>query len=311
MDVWGTFVNAGGWSNNGVSFCIGFLTPAFALAGVECVVHMAEEAHNAQRNIPRAMMWCVLINGLAGFAYILTILYSIVDADAVLSTPTGFPIIAVYQQATGSSKAATAMLIGVLAVFTFALFGCAASVSRLTSAFARDHGLPFSRYLSHITPRNTCPTRAVILTGVITCLLSLINIGSTAAFNAFGSLSTIGFYFSYGIPIALFAVRRFNKTNPIDFGPWSMGRIGLGVNILAVLFCTFLVIFVPFPSYLPVTAQNMNYAAPIFLGAILLALINYVVRGHRQYVGPIKEVVVHSAASSDVDRQSVMADEKL
>ena len=31
--VWKTFVNGGGWPNDGVSFCIGFLTPAFALAG--------------------------------------------------------------------------------------------------------------------------------------------------------------------------------------------------------------------------------------------------------------------------------------
>ena len=32
-DVWGTFINAGGWPNDGVSFCLGFVTPAFALAG--------------------------------------------------------------------------------------------------------------------------------------------------------------------------------------------------------------------------------------------------------------------------------------
>jgi choline transport protein len=33
-DVWGTFINAGGWPNDGVSFCLGFVTPAFALAGM-------------------------------------------------------------------------------------------------------------------------------------------------------------------------------------------------------------------------------------------------------------------------------------
>ena len=306
-DVWGTFINAGGWGNDGVSFCIGFLTPAFALAGVECIVHMAEEAHNAQTNIPRAMIWCVMINGLAGFAYILTILYSIVDTTAVLNTPTGFPIIAVFQQATGSSQAATAMLVGVLSVFTFALFGSSASVSRLTWAFARDNGLPFSNYLAHITPHNACPTRAVVLTGIITALLSLINIGSTAAFNAFLSLATIGFYFSYGIPIFLFAMRRFSRDNPVEFGPWSMGRVGLTINILAVLFCTFLVLFVPFPSVLPVTAQNMNYAAPIFLGVIFLALVDYAVRGHRKYVGPIKEVDI--VKQSENDKHSDILDE--
>jgi amino acid transporter len=55
-DVWGTFINQGGWSSDGVSFCLGFLTPAFALAGVDAVVHMSEETHNAPVNIPRAMI---------------------------------------------------------------------------------------------------------------------------------------------------------------------------------------------------------------------------------------------------------------
>jgi choline transport protein len=139
-DVWQTFINAGGWPNNGVSFCIGFLTPAFALAGVDSVVHMSEEAHHASVNIPRAMIWSVVINGIAGFAYILTVLYAITDINEVLTigNNTGFPIIGVFQQATGNPRAATAMLCAVAIIFSMALFGAQASTSRLTWAFARD-----------------------------------------------------------------------------------------------------------------------------------------------------------------------------
>jgi choline transport protein len=144
-DVWDTFVNAGGWSNDGVSFCIGFLTPAFALAGVDAVVHMSEESHHASVNIPRVMIWSVVINGIAGFAYILTILYAITDIDEVLTigTNTGYPIIGVFQQATHNPHAATAMLCAVILVFTMALFGAQASTSRLTWAFARDQYVIF------------------------------------------------------------------------------------------------------------------------------------------------------------------------
>jgi choline transport protein len=145
-DVWQTFVNAGGWPSDGVSFCIGFLTPAFALAGVDAVVHMSEEAHNAPVNIPRAMIWSVVINGLAAFAYILTILYAITDINQVLTigNNTGYPIIGVFQQATNNQHAATAMLCAVITIFTMALFGVQASVGRLTWAFARDqYVMPF------------------------------------------------------------------------------------------------------------------------------------------------------------------------
>ncbi|KIW68325.1 hypothetical protein PV04_04278 [Phialophora macrospora] len=309
-DVWGTFINASGWGSDGVSFCIGFLTPAFALAGVDAVVHMSEEAHNAPLNIPRAMIWSVVVNGCAGFAYIIAVLYAITDADTVLSTPTGLPIIAVFLQATDNQKAATAMITAVIIVFSMNLFGCTASVSRLLWAFARDHGLPFSKIFARISSRNKCPTNAVILLFVCVTLLSLINIGSTTAFNALISLTTLGFYFSYAIPTVMFAIRRYNVSNPIVFGPWTMGKFGLAVNILAVAFCIFLIIFLPFPPFLPVTGENMNYASPVFGAVMILATLNYVLRARKKFTGPIKEVSSETS-SEEVPHESVMPEKQM
>ncbi|KIX09250.1 uncharacterized protein Z518_00329 [Rhinocladiella mackenziei CBS 650.93] len=308
-DVWGQFINAGGWDSDGVSFCIGFLTPAFALAGVDAVVHMSEEAYDAPRNVPRAMIGSVIINGLAGFVYIVVILYAITDTDAVFETPTGYPIIAVFLQATNNQKAASAMISGVIMVFSMNLFGCMASVSRLIWAFSRDHGLPFSGFFSHITPWNKCPTNAVISIFVSVSLLSLINIGSTTAFNALISLTTLGFYFSYAIPTTMFIIRRFDSSNPINFGPWTMGKFGLYVNILSLAFCTFLIIFLPFPPMLPVTSQNMNYASPVFIGVMLIAAVNYFIRARKRFYGPIKEVNSETS-SEEVPHESVTAEKQ-
>lgn len=99
---------------------------------------MAEETKNAAVNVPRAMILSVAINGFAGFAFILTVLYSISDINAVLANGTGYPIIEVFYQATGSVSAATAMLCAVLIVFSMASVAILASASRLTWAFARD-----------------------------------------------------------------------------------------------------------------------------------------------------------------------------
>ena len=303
--VWGTLINAGGWPSDGVSFCLGFVTPAFALAGVDAVVHMSEETYNAPMNIPRAMIYSVIINGLAGFAYIVTILYCITDLDAVFLSPTGFPIIAVFQQAVNNNnRAVTAMMCAIILVFCMALMGCVTSISRLVWAFARDNGMPFSGFLSHITPWNKCPTNSVIFIVICVSLLSLINIGSSTAFNALISLTTLGFYFSYAIPILMFAIRRFSASNPIVFGPWKLGKLGLVVNIIAITFCIFLIIFLPFPAVLPVTGTNMNYASPVFIFVMLCAAVNYVVRARHRFVGPIKEV--ESEASSEVRQEGVM-----
>lgn len=153
--VWKTFVNGGGWPNDGVSFCIGFLTPAFALAGTvplpsydqtslanlegcESIVHMSEETTRANVNIPRAMISSIIINGICAFAFIVTVLYSISDVSAVMATKTGYPIIEVFFQATGNTHAATAMTCAVIIMFVLVMVAASASTSRLTWAFARD-----------------------------------------------------------------------------------------------------------------------------------------------------------------------------
>jgi choline transport protein len=289
--VWANFINAGGWPNDGVSFCLGFITPAFALAGVDGIVHMSEETHNAPKNIPRAMIYSVIINGLAGFAYSITILYCITDVNAIFETPTGFPIIVVFLQGTtNNTRAVTAMMIAIILIFAMAPFGLIASVSRLIWAFARDQGLPFSSFFSHITPWNKCPVNAVLAVFVSVSLLSLINIASSTAFNGLVSLASLGFYFSYAIPILMFTIRRVDSANPINFGPWTMGKIGLIVNTLAIAFCVFLIVILPFPAVLPVTSTNMNYASPLFIAVMLFALVNYSLRTRKRFVGPIKEV---------------------
>lgn len=106
----------------------------------------------------------------------------------------------------------------------------------------------------------------------------------------------------------MFFIRRFSTARPIEFGPWTLGKLGIAVNMLAMAFCLFLVIFLPFPTILPVTAQNMNYASVVFVGVILFSLIDWIVRGRKRYTGPIREV--RSETSSDVIQQTDM-DEKI
>jgi choline transport protein len=86
---------------------------------------------------------------------------------------------------------------------------------------------------------------------VLVVLLSLINIGSTVAFNALISLTTLGLYSSYAIAIIVFVVRRFNKETPIEFGPWTMGKFGLIANVLGLAFSIFIITILPFPVSFP------------------------------------------------------------
>ena len=132
------------------------------------------------------------------------------------------------------------------------------------------------------------PIRTIVLTTLVCCLLGLVNIGSSTAFNALCSLPLLGHYVSYIIPIILLVIRRFG-TKEIPFGPCTLGRYGLFVNLVAVGYALVLIVFMVFPPYLPVTALNMNYSSVIFGGVMLVSVVMWFLGGAKRYSGPIRE----------------------
>lgn len=85
------------------------------------------------------------------WAFIICLLYSVGNVDAVTNTPTGLPIIEVYYQATNSVAVTNVFVVAIAIVIFVSLFNVFASTSRLTWAFARDHGLPFSHLFSKVS----------------------------------------------------------------------------------------------------------------------------------------------------------------
>ena len=134
------------------------------------------------------------------------------------------------------------------------------------------------------------PVRVIILITLTASLLGLVNIASSTAFNALTSLALIGHYTSYLLPITLLVFRRFGKKE-IPWGPWKLGRLGLPINLVSMAYCTVLIVFMVFPPYQPVSAENMNYASVIFGAAILASTILWFVYGRKKYCGPVREVL--------------------
>jgi amino acid transporter len=101
------------------------------------------------------MITAVTLNSAMQFAFMVCLMFTIGDIDQVASSPTGLPIIEVYYQATGSKHGTNILVVMMAIVLFISLFNIFASVSRLTWAFARDNGLPFSNWFSYVrtTPK--------------------------------------------------------------------------------------------------------------------------------------------------------------
>ena len=68
--------------------------------------------------------------------------------EDVIATP--LPILWVIYNITGSSAAANVLVSILVIIIGFALFNIFASVSRLIWVFARDNGLPFSKFFAYV-----------------------------------------------------------------------------------------------------------------------------------------------------------------
>ncbi|KAF2467217.1 amino acid transporter [Lindgomyces ingoldianus] len=276
-----------GWTNPAVAWGIGLLTVTYPLTGFDGVLHMSDEVKKARIRVPRSMIMSVVMNGLMQFAYMLTVLFTIGDIDKVASDP--LPIIQVYYQATGS-KGATNLFVIMLAVIIFvSFFNVFASVSRLLWAFSRDNGLPFSKVFARVHPTLKMPLNALILIGVCLCLLAIINIGSSTAFNAFISLPAMALYISYFFPIFFLCWRRMSRNHPtpIPYGPFKLGKFGIPINLGAMAYIIFIVIWMPFPTFLPVDGINMNYAGPLVGAVIVGALLDWIISGRKRFQVPV------------------------
>ena len=248
---------------------------------------MAEEVQNASVIVPWCMVTTIFINGALGLAICIAFSFTIGDVQAALASTTGYDFIEVFYNATDSLAGSSVMTSILIALVTCASFGFLATASRQTWAFARDRGLPFSDYLSYVGT-SALPLRSVGFCAITTGLICLINIGSSVAFNAIVSITIAGLFISYMLPIILLIIKRL-KHEPVRMGPWTLGRAGLPINIIAVCFLTISVFFSFWPPVTPFTPSTMNWSCVVFGGVVIAGLIWYAVYGRKAYNGPIIE----------------------
>ncbi|RAR14138.1 amino acid transporter [Stemphylium lycopersici] len=273
-----------GWDNKGVSWGLGLLSMTFSVTGADSVLHMCDEVKKVRTRVPRSIIITCVANSVMLIVFATILLFYMGPLNDIVSTP--LPILWVIYNITGSAVAANILTALLAVIFFFALFNMFASVSRLVWVFARDNGLPFSRFFSYVHPTLKLPVNALLLVGTIVTCLSLIYIASATAFNALISLQALALHISYFFPL-LFMLLRKIRGPPPPYGPFKLGTIGLPINIFALCYLVFVVIWMPFPQVLPVTGDNMNYAGPIFGAVVLGALAHWFTSGRKTFKMPV------------------------
>jgi amino acid transporter len=140
---------------------------------------------------------------------------------------------------------------------------------------------------------------------IIPIIIALLNIGSTAALGSIFSIYNSALIASYIITISCVLLHRLQGRR-LPQARYSLGKWGVLVNIVALVYVVPIFIFSFFPSAPKPTPANMNWAVLMVGGVALLATIYYIIWGRKQYSPPnetVEDYIQRAQAGAQVEAQ--------
>jgi amino acid transporter len=277
-------VNLTGWSSNGVVFFLGLLPGLTAVNGFDCAAHMAEECPDPKRQVPQVMMLSAVTSALGGLVMILVYMFSITNTDNLLTPVGGQPIAQLMLDSLDS------MALTIIGVIIFILTFVSASVAMLTTwsrvwwTLARENGTPMSGLQSRIHQGFQLPVNAILFASLACALIGLLELGSATALNAILSGAILCIFMSYAIPISCSLLARRSSFQSKHY--FNLGRAGLILNGISVIWIAFVFVWLCFPLYVPVTNSTMNWAVVVFFGLLALSAINWFTHSRKHFTVP-------------------------
>jgi choline transport protein len=229
---------------------------------------MAEEVQHPERMIPIAIMGTVAIGFVTSWFYSVAMFFSMNDLDALFNTLTKVPILELFHQALRSRAGAVVLESMIIVTGMGCQIASHTWQSRLCWSFARDRGLPGSRWLSKIHPELDVPFNAHLTSCSIVAALGFLYLGSYTAFNSMVTACIVLLYISYSIPVICLLIK--GRDN-IRHGPFWLGSVGKLANWVLLAWTAFTLVMYSFPPEQPVTAENMNYVCVVY--AVVLGMV--------------------------------------
>jgi amino acid transporter len=238
------------------------------------------------------MVMAVAVSSVVGYLLLIALTLSIKDIPSVLGAKdaggNSIPAVLVILQTALGEKAGSLFS----ALTGLAMWFCGLSAvtwcSRVIYAFSRDEGMPASNLWKRVSPKHLTPAPAIWLS-VVVALVAAVYSG---AYSTVTSISVIGLYISYVIPVYL--SWRERKKQRLR-GPWHLGRYSATINLVAMMWVSFISVILSLPD-------NMRAGKTVLAFALLLALW-YAARERRRFVGPAWVAEERNEQESGVRRQ--------
>jgi urea carboxylase system permease len=270
-------------------FFASMLMAAYVMYGFDSAAELSEETSDPKRTAPRAILLCMLVSAVGGGLMIIAALMAAPNLKSPDLSLGGIPYI--LEQVLPEGLAKFVLVVVAISIFSAAL-AISASATRVVFSMARDGRLPFAKQLSYVSPRTQTPYMAALTVSVLAIAVLLFNLGQTGVFASVTSISVVIVYMAYLFVTVPLLIKRIQAgrlfAEPID-GPgyFTLGRLGLPINIIAVVFGAVLMVNVGWPRkeiYDPAGGHwLLQYSAPIFvIVALALGGLAYMVMRNQQ-----------------------------
>lgn len=260
------------------AFILGLLQAQWTYTGFDASAHLAEETEDPRRRAPWGIVLSVAVSGMAGYLLLIGLTLAIRDLPGVLQAkdPQGNSIpavIAILQSALGP-RAGSVMAAMASVAMWFCGLACITSSSRAVFSLARDNGAPWSDRLRRVSPRHGTPAPAiwVIVAASLAAMLW------TEAVPVVTSLSTVALYLAYAAPVLLAYRARRSGSNWPSAAPWSLGRFGGAINIIAIVYAASICVVLVMPPN--------ELAGKTLLGLLAALAVLYAAIARHHYSGP-------------------------
>ncbi|CDK24054.1 unnamed protein product [Kuraishia capsulata CBS 1993] len=283
-------VNETGWGSKGVVFFLSITPSVSAVAVFDGACHLTDEVPNPKKNIPLVLTYGYTAATFIGLISVIIYMFCIVNPENLLAPVGGQPFFQLFEDSMHSKPLSIISALFVTLTFVGGTNATLTSTSRLVMAFARFGSLPYGKAIGSVNRKFKTPGWAILFVYVWMILLGLLIFASSAALNAvMGSFLTCMFV-SYCFPfisLVLTKDRYGEGVKPL----FNLGKWGRPINIICIFWFMFASGWLCVPSYVPVTANGMNYTVVVLTATIVVATVNWVffARKHFHFVAEVDE----------------------
>ncbi|HTJ69596.1 MAG TPA: amino acid permease [Actinospica sp.] len=272
------------------AFLVAAIMSAYVFYGFDTAGSLAEETLEPRRHAPKAILRAISAAFVIGGLLMLFAMMATKNlGDSNIGT-LGLPYIV--KGTLGNGLGDVFLICSAIAITVCCLAVQTAAI-RLIFSMARDKRLPFSASLAKVSERSRTPILPALLTGALTIVLLLVNIGNQRVFYILTSVAIILFYIPYLMVTAPVLLRRLRGHWPrADHGGYfNLGRWGLLVNAFAVLYGVAMIINLAWPRAAVYGSDHWYYQWGAIVFTAVIALVGAAYYALRQH-GRAAEAVV-------------------